>query len=142
MRLIVRRLEPGELNHELLWLSVSSGSLSLAVIWFSLALPWPICGFHQITGLPCLTCGATRSTIALLHGNFAAAWLWNPIAFLALCGVAVFDLYALSVLVARARRLRIVFLNERAKHFTRLMVIAALALNWIYLLSHYKEFAA
>jgi len=142
MRLIVHRLEPGELNHELLWLSVSVGSLACATIWFSFGLPWPSCVFHDITGLPCLTCGATRSTIAFLHGNFVAAWLWNPIAFLALCGITLFDLYALSVLVTRARRLRIVFLNERAKHFTRFMVIAALALNWLYLLSHYKAFAA
>jgi hypothetical protein len=141
MRLIVRRLGPGELNHELLWLSVSVGSLACAAIWFSLGLPWPICLFHEITGLPCLTCGATRSTIAFLHGNFVAAWFWNPIAFIALCGVALFDLYALSVLVTRARRLRIVFLSERAKQCTRFFVIAALAVNWIYLLSHYKAFA-
>jgi hypothetical protein len=142
MRLIVRRLAPGELNHELLWLSVSVGALACAAIWLSFGLPWPSCVFHDITGLPCLTCGATRSTIAFLHGNFVAAWFWNPIAFLALCGITVFDLYALSVLAVRAKRLRVVLLSERAKQFTRFTVIATLVLNWIYLLSHYKAFAA
>ncbi len=140
MRLIVRRLEPGELNHELLWLSVSVGSLACATIWFSFGLPWPSCVFHDITGLPCLTCGATRSTIAFLHGNFVAAWLWNPIAFLALSGITLFDLYAVSVLVMRAKRLRVVLLSERAKQFTRFVVMAALALNWIYLLSTWRSF--
>lgn len=141
MRLIVRRLGPGELNHELIWLFVSIGSLVGAAVWLSLRLPWPICLFHELTGLPCLTCGATRSTIAFLHGNFAAAWSWNPIAFVALCSVALFDLYALLVLTARTQRLRIVFSSERAKQLTRFFVIAALALNWIYLLSHYQAFA-
>jgi Protein of unknown function (DUF2752) len=142
MRLIVRRLGSGELNHELLWLTVSVGSLGCAAIWLSLGLPWPTCLFHELTGLPCLTCGATRSTIAFLHGNFATAWSWNPLAFIALCAVALFDLYALSVLIMRAQRLRIVFLSERAKHITRFVVIAVLALNWIYLLNHYQAFAA
>jgi hypothetical protein len=140
MRLIVRRLEPGELNHELLWLSVSVGSLACAATWLSFGLPWPTCVFHDLTGLPCLTCGATRSTIAFLHGNFVAAWLWNPVAFLALCGITLFDLYALSVLVIRAKRLRVVLLSECAKQFTRFIVIAALALNWIYLLSNWRSF--
>lgn len=140
MRLIVRRLGPGELNHELIWLGVTVGSLACAALWLSFGLPWPNCVFHDLTGLPCLTCGATRSTIAFLHGNFVRAWLWNPIAFLALCGIALFDLYALSVLVMRARRLRIIFSNERAKRFTRFFVITALALNWIYLLSNWRSF--
>ena len=141
MRLVARHLRPGELNHELLWLSVSIGSLGCAAIWLSFGLPWPTCLFHELTGLPCLTCGATRSTIAFLHGNFATSWSWNPLGFIALCAVALFDLYALSVLITRAQRLRIVFFSERAKQLTRLFVIAALALNWIYLLSHYRAFA-
>src|ERR1700720_2467651 len=140
MQLARRHLAPAELDHELVWLSVSLGSLGCAALWFAVGLPWPRCVFHDLTGLPCLTCGATRSTIAFLHGNFVAAWLWNPVAFLALCGITLFDLYALSVLVIRAKRLRVVLLSECAKQFTRFIVIAALALNWIYLLSNWRSF--
>ena len=140
MQLTWRRLAEHETNHEILWLSVSLGSLAAASIWLALGLPWPICVFHDLTGLPCLTCGATRCTIAFFHGNFATAWLWNPLAFLALGGVALFDLYALTVLVFRAPRLRIVALTRRTRNFTRLAVVAALALNWIFLLSHWRNF--
>lgn len=140
MQLTWRRLAEHETNHEILWLSVSLVSLAAASIWLALGLPWPICVFHDLTGLPCLTCGATRCTIAFFHGNFATAWLWNPLAFLALGGVALFDLYALTVLVFRAPRLRIVALTRRARNFTRLAAVAALALNWIFLLSHWRNF--
>ena len=34
---------------------------------------YPVCMFHQLTGLNCPGCGGTRSAYALLHGNFALA---------------------------------------------------------------------
>jgi hypothetical protein len=49
-------------------------------------------------------------------------------------------MYAFVTLVARAPRLRIFFLNNRSKRFLRVSVISALALNWIYLLLHWRSF--
>ena len=54
MRLRVRRLAPGEIDHELIWLSVSLASLGLAAAWLAIGLPWPRCMFHEITGFPCV----------------------------------------------------------------------------------------
>ena len=34
---------------------------------------YPVCVFHQLTGLYCTGCGGTRSLYALLHGNLALA---------------------------------------------------------------------
>jgi hypothetical protein len=140
MRLIVRRLEPGELNHELLWLSVSVGSLACAAIWLSFGLPWPVCVFHALTGHPCATCGATRSAIAFLHGQFFTAWRWNPLASIAFCGLSIFDAYAAIALVMRAPRLRIAHFTTGDKVFLRVMVIALLGLNWLYLLASKSPF--
>jgi len=140
MRVVARRLEGGEVDYELVWLSASLTSLGIAVAWFTLGLPWPVCIFHEITGLPCVTCGMTRCAIQFFHGHFLAAWKWNPLVFTALCGIMAFDLYAFAILTTRAPRLRISFVTQRARTFVRVSVILALALNWIYLLSHWRDF--
>ena len=135
MRIVRRPLAPLEFDHELVWLSISLGGLAFAALWFALGLPWPHCIFLTITGHPCLTCGATRCAIAFFHLDFAGAWKWNPLVFTVLCGVSLFDLYALVVLILRARRLRIVQFTPAEKKFVRVAVILVLLTNWIYLLS-------
>src|SRR6059036_3954928 len=128
MQLCRRRLAPGEIDHELVWLSVSISSLATAAAWLALGLPWPRCAFHELTGLPCVTCGMTRCAIQFFHGHFLAAWKWNPLVFAFLCGVIGFDAYAFATLAMRAPRLRMVF-RQREKKFARGIVIGALALN-------------
>jgi hypothetical protein len=134
-----RQLEPGETDHELLWLGVSTAGLVTAVLWFGLHLPWPGCVFHDWTGLPCLTCGATRSTIQFLHGNFFAAWHWNPLVALVLCAVLVYNAYACVVLIMRSRRLRLQ-LSVFEKQTLRIVIVSALALNWLHSLGHWRDF--
>lgn len=134
MRVELRCLRAGELDHELVWLVVTVSAAILGVAWLSLHLPWPICTFRALTGLPCVTCGATHASLAFLHGHFGAALRFNPLIFAGICGVAIFDLYALLVLSTRSRRVRISF----PKRGQRNLVLASLALvglaNWIYLL--------
>jgi Protein of unknown function (DUF2752) len=129
-----RPLQPGEINHELIWLTVSLGGLGLAATWFALGLPWPRCAFHSLTGHPCLTCGMTRSTIRFFHGDFIGALRWNPLVFFALCALSIFDVYAFAVLTFPAPRLRLEF-TAPEKNLIRAFVIVLLLANWVYLLS-------
>ncbi len=140
MRFFVRRLAPGELDHELIWLSVSVLSICLAAAWLTIGLPWPRCVFHELTRLPCVTCGMTRCGIQFFEGNFLAALHWNPLIFAVLCGVIAFDAYALATLVTRSPRLRIHFATQRTKTLLRVSVISAITLNWVYLLLHWRKF--
>jgi hypothetical protein len=135
MQLTRRRLATNELDHELVWLIVSLCSLGLAIVWFALRLPWPHCTFLAVTGHPCVTCGATRSAIAFFHADFWSAWKWNPLVFLFLSGLSVFDAYAFVVLVFRAPRFRIIQFTPAQKVVLRLLAITLLLSNWIYLLS-------
>lgn len=139
MHLRRHQLEPGETDHELIWLAVSLGSLALAAAWLTVGLPWPRCMFHDITGLPCATCGMTRCGIQFFHGHFLAALKWNPLVFALLCGVTAYDLYAFTTLAMRTPRLRVAF-GHTQKKCAQGIVIGALALNWIYLLWHWRNF--
>jgi Protein of unknown function (DUF2752) len=82
----------------------------------------------------------TRCAMQFFHGHFAAAFDWNPLVFIVLCGVLVFDLYALAAIVTGAPRLRICLSTPTAKAFVRVSVVMALLLNWTYLLLHWRNF--
>ena len=134
MRLRWHRLRSGELDHELIWLLVSVTAAALAALWFALSLPWPRCTFLALTGLPCVTCGATRAAMAFLYGDLAAAWHFNPLASVLLGALALFDLYAAAVLITRAPRLRISLTSRLAPRLVAAVAIFAGLLNWGYLL--------
>jgi hypothetical protein len=140
MRLVRRRLSPGEFKHELVWLTLSMAALAAGAVWLHFDFPWPACPFLAITGYPCLTCGATRCTIALLHGNLVGAFWWNPLAMVALAGLALFDLYAVIVLLTHSARLRLVDWTRADKNLARIAVIALILINWVYLLAHRTQF--
>jgi uncharacterized protein DUF2752 len=136
MRLCWKRLAPAETDHELLCLSVSAAGLAASAAWFSLGLPWPDCAFHDLTGFPCVTCGATRSAVQFFHGHFHSALLFNPLIFASLCAIGLFDVYAFAVLATRAPRLRLADWKQTEKGAVRILIITLLILNWAYLLAH------
>lgn len=50
---------------------------------------YPVCAFHQMTGLNCPGCGATRSFYALLHGQFRLALRDNALFVVVLAGIGL-----------------------------------------------------
>ena len=135
MQLYSRPLAPGETDAELLWLCVSLGGLVAASIWLWLELPWPICVFHDFTGYPCLTCGATRAGVAFFHGHLKDALKWNPLITVGYCALTLFDCYAAVAVVLRLPRLRFLPLNISEKKVIRWVMIGVLFVNWGYLLT-------
>jgi len=140
MQVSRRSLSPDTIDYEFVWLSVSVVSVGMAAAWFALGLPWPRCLFHDLTGLPCLTCGMTRAAIQFFHGHFLNALWWNPLVFIGLCALSIFNVYALGVLILRTPRLRIRFDTDMEKRAARFLVLAAVILNWAFLLSHWRRF--
>jgi hypothetical protein len=140
MRVCWRPVAPREIDYELLWLTLTLGSLAAAAVWFALGLAWPGCIFLTWTGYPCATCGATRAAIQFFHGHFFAAFKWNPLGFAGLCAISIFDAYAAAVLFMGAPRLRIFGMSGTERNLVRLLVVSMLALNWIYLLANADRF--
>ena len=102
---------------------------NLAMRW---QLPMPFCALRKLTGIPCPACGSTRSLLAWTHLDPVAAFLFNPLFFLACAGVALWTIAWLC-----ERIIRQPLLSSGAKAMSRfpvlrIAVILAVA-NWIYL---------
>ncbi len=64
---------------------------------YFLGNPIPLaCAFRRSTGLPCPTCGLTRSIVLALHGNVAAAWHVMPAGPILVLGALSFALASLG----------------------------------------------
>ena len=129
-----RPLRRGELDHEALWLGVSLAALVFAWAWVRLGLASPVCIFHEVTGWACPGCGATRCVRYALRGAFHAAFLVNPLVFVTLAGIVVFDLYAATVLAFRLPRWRPAKMPVWTTNTLRAGCAGLLVVNWLWLL--------
>jgi hypothetical protein len=74
----------------------------------------------------------------LAHGNIGLAFHTNPLMCLVYLGVLVFDLYALTVLVFRMKRLRLERIPLQVQRILRVTVVSVVIGNWIYLLCYLR----
>ena len=133
-----RPLAPGETDFEP-WFLFASASFGIGCLaWLRVGLPWPVCWFRHSFGIPCPTCGATRSALALAHGDIGLALRTNPLMCLAYLAVIIFDLYAIGVLVCRTKRLRLERVPLQVQRVLRVITVGLVIGNWIYLLSYLR----
>ena len=92
----------------------------------------PSCVFKQLCGIPCPTCGATRSVAYLAGGDLTAAFLMNPAVPLALTAVLVLCLAQTSAGL-RGSKLSFSLTVAEAALF-RTGTVAAFLANWAFLI--------
>jgi hypothetical protein len=129
-----RRLRTGELDHELIWLSVSVSGALIAWIWLKLGLRTPVCVFHELTGIACPACGATRCLRFVFRGQWMSAFLINPMIFVTGVLFVAYDLYAATVLLLRLPRLRFDAIPAWLGWTARVGIPAIILLNWGWLI--------
>ena len=99
-------------------------------------LPFTVCLFKAITGLPCPTCGSTRAAGCLARGDVAGALAMNPLTTLALFGLLVWAAADL-VLLIRGRAVDLT-VSPRLGHVLRVAVVVALVVNWAFLIAAHR----
>jgi Protein of unknown function (DUF2752) len=59
-------------------------------------LPFDVCPFHRLTGLPCPTCGLTRSVCLFARGEWTASLRMHPAGWLAFASLVVASVWLLG----------------------------------------------
>jgi hypothetical protein len=57
-------------------------------------LPFDVCLFNRLTGLPCPTCGMTRAVCRAVHGDFARSVASHPAGLVLAAGLVGWMLWA------------------------------------------------
>jgi len=96
-------------------------------------LPFTVCYFKALTGIPCLSCGGTRAAAGLARLDLGTALAMNPLAALAGLALVPWGVGDL-VLWSRGRALRL-HLAPAIRPAVRGLVVAALVLNWAFLIA-------
>jgi hypothetical protein len=96
-------------------------------------LKLPLCYVKALTGLPCPTCGSTRAAGRLFELDLAGAFAMNPLATLAACAIVAWA--ASDVVMLPRRRALGIEVAPRTATALRIGVVAAVLLNWAYLLA-------
>ena len=93
----------------------------------------PICIFKKVTGIPCPSCGSTRSMIALIHGDFLSGILWNPMGLLLLGGLIIFPIWLLHDLSRKRDSFHIFYTSIEKKLMQKHVawpLLLLVLLNW------------
>ena len=93
-----------------------------------------LCLFRRLTGLPCPTCGVTRSALHFLQGDPRAACVEHPLAAALMTGATLYALFAAASLLL-VRRLPVPQAAPRVRFWTGAVLLALLLLNWAYLIA-------
>jgi hypothetical protein len=96
-------------------------------------LGFTVCIFRLTTGLPCVTCGATRSLGRLFRHDLAGALLMNPLVAIGTLALLAWGLADLALLPTR-RALRL-GIAPAWQPTVRLVVVVLVLSNWAFLIA-------
>jgi hypothetical protein len=93
----------------------------------------PTCVFKAFTGIPCPTCGTTRSLVHLAHGDILGSLILNPLFSLAMI-TALFLFFARSAVLPFNRSRITLTLTHCEGVLLRAGIVGIFMSNWIYLM--------
>jgi len=136
VRLELRRLAPGEVDHELIWGSIFFALAAAALLLSRVPGVGLPCWFHAVSGWPCPACGLTRAGVALANADPRAAFLVNPLGAIVMLVVGAWSVAALALVALRLPRPRVELTRRWEANALRAVVVAVVLVNWSYLIAH------
>lgn len=95
-----------------------------------------VCLFKNVTGLPCPSCGSTKSVTSILSGNWSDGLQYNPIGYILLLTMMVMPVWLLYDLISKRTSLLNNYLNIelkiKKKPIIAIFGILLIALTWIW----------
>jgi hypothetical protein len=93
------------------------------------------CFIKQISGVPCPSCGTTRSVIAITKGNYLAALNINPLGYLVITIMLIVPVWICVDLLLKKQTLLTYY--KKAEQFLKkppvaIVFILLLIVNWIW----------
>jgi hypothetical protein len=132
MQLFLRKKAPDQIEFGIIF-----GGIALVILgagWLPSLLSFtPDCVFKGLTGIPCLTCGSTRSVVHLSHGHVLSAFTLNPLTTLCLISAVLSFIYSIVSAAFDLPRISFLF-TDKERNIMRAGVIMLLLVQWIYLI--------
>lgn len=128
---LLRPASRNERQLAVLWAVAASCTVVLRPIWIAVAPHLGSCTFRDLTGVPCPSCGTTRTALALLEFDFVSAFAVNPLATILGAGFVIGGVLSLIWVLAQGP------LPAISLHWSRWWtgsVIGVILINWIYLI--------
>ncbi len=131
MRVVFARRMPGQIELGIIYGAIAI--IALCVVWLLPVLSLaPSCAFKMLTGIPCPTCGSTRSMVYLANGDVLAAFMMNPLMTASFLISILFFLYGIITLLLNLPRIKFL-LTKKEGATARFCAVALLIVQWIYL---------
>ena len=132
MRVLLKKRSPNQIEFGILYGGIALIPLLAAWIMPAVVL-LPSCAFQGLFGIPCPTCGATRSIMYLAHGNIVAALAMHPLIAVSMVAAILYSLYSLITLANGVPRVHIA-LTDQEKDVLRIGAVLIVLINWTYLI--------
>ena len=132
---------------KLFWKKASHSCVPLGIIYTAISLMLIVgaafahkgmigplhCVFKAIVGIPCPTCGITKSMVAISHLDITGALRWNPLVFISLLIIWAWGLLSIFGM-ATGRGAPIIEAHGKVATALRIVFFTALIANWVYLI--------
>jgi hypothetical protein len=132
MHISLKGKNSGDIEFGIIYGSIAVMAL-LAARYLPISNMLPACTFKAVTGIPCPTCGTTRSLMYLAYGDITGSLIMNPLFSLAMISASILLLVRLTCLSFSHTRITLTH-TRREGTLLRAGMVGIFLANWIYLM--------